>query len=215
MKLNTQLYQKLRGGLAVTSPATAAISGASNDIGNAKQQLSQLPGGLGDVYIAKLDTAQMQINKANGHIEGQKSTVLTQLGQADMVNRLDTFTDQVPAGCMNTLGATGMLTGAFNDLFQGMADNASAMSKALADYLSGAIDLSRLQSLLDGLGSELDGFGDKLSSGLSKELALLAELKEKVQAMSQSQALENLWNNPCAKAVLDQTLPDDVKGLLP
>lgn len=215
MKLNTQLYQKLRGGLAVTSPATAVISDASGNIGTAKAQLNQLPGGAGDSYIAQLDAAQSQLNAANGHIEGQKAAVLTQLGQADLVNRLDETSDQVPAGCMNTLGGTGMLTGEFNDQFQGIADKAAAMSQAVADYLSGAIDLSQLQGLLDGFGSDLDGFGSSLSSGLSSELALLAELKEKVLAMSQSQAIENLWSNPCSKAVLEQTLPDDVKGLLP
>lgn len=215
MKLNAQLYQKLRGGLAVTSPATAVISGASGNIGNAKAQLNQLPGGLGDTYVAQLDTAQSKIIAVNGHIEGQKTTVLTQLGQSDLVNRLDSVADKVPAGCMNTLAGTGLLTGEFNDQFQGMADQALAMSQAVADYLSGAIDLSQLQGLLAGLGSELDAMGDAIESALSKELALLAELKEKVIAMSQSQALTSLWNNPCTRAILDQTLPDDVKGLLP
>ncbi|MCF1457747.1 MAG: guanine nucleotide-binding protein subunit alpha [Shewanella sp.] len=215
MKLNTQLYDKLRGGLSLTSPASGAIAQASGELSSVQGQLSALPGGIGDSYAAKLASAQSRVSDINQHIEGQKSNLLTQMNQSVLVNRVDAALGQVPSPCMNMLAGTGLLSGDFNDRFAGLTEQAGAMAQALADYAAGVIDLTQLQGLLDEATALVDGLSDSLNQALANELAHLQELKQKIQAMSLTQALESLWNDPCVQGVLDQTLPDDIKGLLP
>ncbi|KEQ11284.1 hypothetical protein GZ77_26080 [Endozoicomonas montiporae] len=217
MNLNKELYDKILGdGLNIQSPADAEISQASDQLSTAIEELEQLSA-LGvdvDDAIASLQSTQSELDGASSHINNQKPELTRQLGQADMVNRLDAVGSDIPSGCFNTAGSTGMITGGFNDLFSGIGSGAADISKAIARYLNGEISESELLALLGGLTSSMGGLVASIGKAIAGENSLLAELARKVSAMSLSQQLSGLWGNPCSQAVLDQTLPEDVKDLL-
>lgn len=219
--MNIDLYKHIQAnGLNMTSPAVGignnALS-AVNQADNALQPLENL--GLVDVNI--LQSARQTLNMANSSVTGTVSHIaqtandsLRLSSMASQVNKLDALVNVVPSSCFNSEALFASVNGACDELLNSIADTSAQITNKVSDYLNGLIDTSALEAFLAGIGNSLQSFLDDLSAKLLAELELLNELKDKIQASSLAQSILALWNNPCTQAVLDTTLPPDIKALL-
>lgn len=218
--MNIDIYNKIKsGGLAMTSPSV--------DVGNqAISQLNKVSDALGPleslgVDLAVLDSVKASLSLANAGLTGGVSHIASsasdslRLGSlAAQANRLDAMVGSVPSSCFNTEALFATVNGAVDDAFNAINSVANDLSRKIADFISGDLSLSELELILSTVGDELKAGLDSISGMIDKELGLLAELGEKIQACSLAQSIEALWSNPCTQAVLDQTLPPDIKALL-
>ncbi len=219
--MNINIYNQIRStGLNMTSPAVGVGNAALAEVNAADAALQPLED-LGVVDTDILQQARSSLGQANSSLTGGVSQIATTAndslrlsGMAQQVNRVDALVGQVPSSCFNTEAMFASVNGACDELFNAVGDVAKQISDKVAAYLAGSVDLSELESFLSGVGSALQGSLDGLADKFASETALLQELKDKIEASSLAQSIEALWNNPCTQAVLDTTLPPDIKAHL-
>lgn len=218
--MNIDIYNKIKsGGLAMTSPSVGVGNQAISQLNQVSDALGPLES-LG-VDLAVLNSAKASLSLANASLTGGVSHIAStasdslRLGSlAAQANRLDALVGSVPSSCFNTEALFATVNGAVDEAFNAINGVASDLSSKIADFISGNLSLAELESALSSIGDELQAGLDSIKGMIDKELALLTELGEKIQASSLAQSIEALWNNPCTQAVLDQTLPSDIKALL-
>ncbi|WP_140347607.1 DUF7217 family protein [Vibrio parahaemolyticus] len=219
--MNIDIYNKIRtSGLSMTSPAVDVGNQALNQVNQADQALQPLEN-LGVIDLGVLQDARNALSSANNGLTGSVSHIantandsLRLSSMAQQVNKLDALSNQVPSSCFNSEALFASVNGACDELFNQIGSLASDISSKVADYFSGVISISELESFLSGIGGMLSEAVDGLASKLAAESELLNEMAEKIKASSLAQSIEALWKNECTQAVLDTTLPPDIKALL-
>lgn len=221
MKLDLDLYSYIhQNGMKLVSPATDIANQSIGALTNVEQLLNpiSLPGVDLDVIERTknaISSANMSMNNTISHISANVNKTLSISSIASQANQIDAFLGGVPSSCFNTDAIMGMVMGAANDLLSYIGDKANQINKAIADFMAGLTDSSQLDAFLSSLSDEIDDLISSVEAFVNAEKALWDEVIEKIKASSLAQTLTQLWNNPCTRAILEQTVPDDMKQFLP
>ncbi len=219
--MNSDIYNKiLSNGLQMSSPSIDVGNNALVAVNQADSVLAPLEN-LGVIDNDILQSTRSSLSKANSgvtstvsHIALTANDSLRLSSMTNQVNNLDAQVQGVPSSCFNSEALFSSVNGGSDELFTALGDIAGQISQKVADYLSGVINISELESFLSNTWGFLQSNIDGLASKLAAENQLLTELKNKIQASSMAQSIEALWKNPCTQSVLDTTLPSDIKSLL-
>ena len=101
-----------------------------------------------------------------------------------------------------------------DEFITGISDTALAQIDAISRYLLGELTTEEITQILTNLNGAYKPFEDSVKNILANELTLANEMIKKIQSSSLSKTLDLLWSDPCAQAVLNQTLSDDIKDIL-
>jgi hypothetical protein len=220
--MNTDIYNIIKEkGLGLHSPTLNIITDTTTELTKALAAVNRLPvitpplttgvpQSLINSMTASLGSATACAGQSAINIQDNLKNVFTSITQSSMVNNLEGL-DQT---CANLTNLTGSITGEIDGFLMGIKDVATQQIKWIEDYLKGLISTIDLQSYLDDLIAQLEPLKKFILDIFEKEKALLLDLLNKIESSSLAKSLEVLWNNPCAQMLLDQTLPDDLKGLL-
>lgn len=220
MALNLDVYKHITAnGLKLTSPSVELGQNSVDKLRETKAALEPLK--LIGVDLSVLEKAESALTAADTATSSSVANIassvsnslqLAQLGQ--QVNRLDAMENNQPSSCSNTEAIMSSSNGACDEFFEGICDVAAKAGKAIADFTVGLIDKTQLEATLSSIEKSLKPYLDPLKKHMDKELALLNELNEKMQASALAQTISALWNNPCTKAAIINTLPPEIKRLL-
>lgn len=223
MALNLNIYQHImNNGLTISNPAVDAGRETSSQLMALETALSNPALDLLGIDLAVLTSARDSIASTNTNITGSVNAMATTAdsaiqmsSMAQQVNRLDAMSDAVPSSCSNTTELFGSIQGENDAAFAVVDESASALSQAIIDFMGGVIELDEFETLLTTLSDYMSAADGDISSLLSKETAKASEIKNKITSSAIAQNIAMLWDNPCSKAVMNDVLPDEIKGLLP
>lgn len=223
MVLNLNIYQHImNNGLTISNPAVNAGRKTSKQLMALEKALNNPALDLLGINLAVLTSARDRIASTNTNITGSVNAMATTAdnaiqmsSMAQQVNRLDAMSDAVPSSCSNTTELFGSIQGENDTAFATVDKAANALSQAITDFMSGAIELDEFETLLTTQSNYMSAADSKISSLLNKEAAKASEIKNKIKSSAIAQNIAMLWNNPCSKAVMNDVLPDEIKGLLP
>ncbi|PMT73889.1 hypothetical protein C1S86_24355 [Vibrio parahaemolyticus] len=218
--MNDDLYNEiLENGLGLNSPSLDLTSGAITTLNNANDAVDSLPIAvppadgvtqeLVDNTHAAINSSKSIMTDAQSQMQNNLDNVFSTINSASSVNRLEGL-----SGCINLTNATGTLMGEADEFINGISATAQLQIDAISDYLDGAIDTTEITQLLNDLNSDYSSYETAFKALLDKELELLNDMANKLQSSSLAKSLELLWSDPCAQAILDQTLSPDIKDIL-
>ncbi len=218
--MNDDLYNEiLENGLGLNSPSLDLTSGAITTLNNANDAVDSLPIAvppadgvtqeLVDNTHAAINSSKSIMTDAQNQMQNNLDNVFSTINSASSVNRLEGL-----SGCINLTNATGTLMGEADEFINGISATAQLQIDAISDYLAGAIDTTEITQLLNDLNSDYSSYETAFKALLDKELELLNDMANKLQSSSLAKSLELLWSDPCAQAILDQTLSPDIKDIL-
>ncbi|MEF1204315.1 DUF7217 family protein [Photobacterium damselae] len=220
--MNLDIYNIIKDkGLRLNSPTLGIISETSSELNKALAAVNRLPviepplttgvpQSLVDNMTAALTGALSCASQSALNIQDTLNNVFTNITQSSLANNLDGLGES----CANLTNLTGSITGEIDSFLQNIKQVATQQIQWIEDYLAGLISELDLQQHLDSLMAEFEPLKSAIVSIFDKEKALFLELKNKIESSSLAKSLELLWQNPCAQMLLDQTLPDDLKGVL-
>ncbi len=223
MALNLDIYQLIMSnGLTVSNPAIDAGRETNAQLAALETELNDPALDLLNIDMSVLTSARDSITSTNTNVIGSVNTMATTAdnaiqmsSMAQQVNRLDAMVDGIPASCANTTELFGSIQGESDAAFAVVNESAGALSQAIKDFTAGLIDAIEFEALLTTLTGYMSAADLELSGLLSKEAAKAAEVKNKIMSSAIAQNIAMLWDNPCSQAVMNDVLPDDIKGLLP
>lgn len=219
--MNDELYDEiLNNGLGLNSPSLDLASKTITILNQANESVDSLPVSEipGDKLVPE-ELIEETHNAINGAVDGVTSSQIHMQSQLDSifaiindsasVNRIEDVD-----GCAYLTEATGSVLGEVDTFLQEIVKVALKQMGAITAYLAAQIDVDQLTTLLQGLNSSYDEFENAMAKLISDEVALINELRNKLESSSLAQSLELLWSDPCAQAVLDQTLSPELKDIL-
>ncbi|MGE6433138.1 hypothetical protein [Shewanella baltica] len=222
--MNTAIFDAIKdqGGLGLTSPALEQTIDAKAKLSQALSQVKSLPVATPpltagfppawtDSTVRAIEASMVQLDATSLTLTQKLTDLLPNISHASITGRIN----GVPSSCTNLFLATGSLTGELTEPLLGLLAAGADYLTQIDAYLSGLLDESALMAMLDPLSEQLSAFGKYMATLFDKENALLAELINTITASSLTQTLTLLWDNPCAKALLNETLPPNIKALLP
>ncbi|MFH0274889.1 DUF7217 family protein [Vibrio jasicida] len=218
--MNDDLYNEiLQNGLGLNSPSLDLTSGAITTLNDANAAVDSLPIAvppadgvtqeLVDETHAAINSATLVMTDAQSQMQTNLDNMFATINSASGVNRLEDV-----SGCSNLTNATGTLTGEADEFINGINSTAQQQIDAINDYLAGTIDTEQLTQILDSLNSTYDTYETQLKTLLDNELALINDMTNKLKSSSLAKSVELLWSDPCAQAILDQTLSPEIKDIL-
>lgn len=218
--MNDELYNEiLQNGLGLNSPSLDLASGTLSTLDDASAAVDTLPiavppadgvtQALVDDTHAAIDGASSVVTDSRSQMQSSLDSVITTINSAGSVNRIEDID-----GCDYLTNATGSLMGDADEFLTGITNNAQAQIDAIAQYLAGDITTAEITQMLTDLNAAYKPFEDSVKGILANELALANDMVKKIQSSSLSKTIELLWSDPCAKAVLDQTLSPEIKDIL-
>ena len=219
--MNQNLYKNiLENGLTLKSPSAAIGSNALSEIRKTEEALKPFEA-LGTIDSNVLRDTKNALNIANtglsssvSHITNSANKSLQHVSLAKQVNRLDSTINLVPSSCFNSEALFGSVTGACDHLFNGISDMTKGITAKISGFVSGVISQLELEAYLKKMSGLINAATEKISDLLKAETELLNEILSKIKASSLAQSIEALWNDPCAKSILNQTLPAEIKAFI-
>ncbi|MGL4711294.1 MAG: hypothetical protein ACRCWP_01665 [Shewanella sp.] len=222
--MNTAIFDLIKGqgGLGLTSPALAQTADAKASLAKALSQVKALPVATPpleagfpsswlDSVTRELEQSLSQLNDTEQVLAQKLSDVLPNISHASIAGRLE----GVPNGCADLALLTGSLTGELEGPLLGLQNAGAFFLTQIDAYLADSVNASALMLAINGQLTALTPLSAFVSTLFSKEQALQDTLINTIGASSLAQTLTLLWDNPCAKALLAQTLPPKLKALLP
>lgn len=219
--MNAEIFDIIKNkGLGLHSPTLDLLTTSITAIERAYAKVGALP-----IAVPPLPTGfpEDTITAVKSAIESAKQSLIhTQSATQTRVN--DVFTDIVYSSQSGRLdgssgcGSLSLLTGSISGAIDGSIEDVTTLANGLVEkvnaYLAGTIDEVALTPLLESFQSAAQPFFDELQFIQEKERALLAQMKNTIESASLTKTITGLWQDPCAKALLEPLLPDEIKGLL-
>lgn len=222
--MNTAIFDLIKGqgGLGLTSPALAQTADAKASLAKALSQVKALPVATPpldagfpaswlDNVTRELEQSLLQLNGTEQTLTQKLADVLPNISHASIVNRIE----GAPNGCADLALLTGSLTGELEGPLLGLQRAGAFFLTQINAYLAGSMNDSALMQAFNGQLAALVPLSEFISTLFNKEQALQDTLINTIAASSLAQTLTLLWDNPCAKALLNETLPPELKALLP
>lgn len=218
--MNDALYNEiLQNGLGLNSPSLDLASDTLGSLDDASNAVDSLPIAIppaDGVTQELVDDTHEAINSASSVMSNSQSqmqssldSIITTINSAGSVNRVEDID-----GCDYLTNSTGSLMGDADEFITGISDTALAQIDAISRYLLGELTTEEITQILTSLNGAYKPFEDSVKNILANELTLANEMIKKIQSSSLSKTLDLLWSDPCAQAVLNQTLSDDIKDIL-
>lgn len=215
--MSSELYSEIyKNGLNLNSPSVDKAADTIATIKDTQSKLQSLPaedGGLDAALLeeteAALEGALAVVTDSHDQMQTNLDATFATINAASGVNRLEDV-----EGCEYLTNATGSLMGDADGWFDTIAALAAEQAKAMTEFLAGEIALDEITERLRAANASYKAATDSLSGYMGKESALLGDMASKLKASSLAKSLSGLWENPCAKGVLEQLVPDNLKGLL-
>lgn len=222
--MNTAIFDLIKGqgGLGLTSPALAQTADAKASLAKALSQVKALPVATPpldagfpaswlDNVTRELEQNFSQLNDTEQTLTQKLADVLPSISHTSIANRIE----GAPNGCADLALLTGSLTGELEGPLLGLQNAGAFFLTQINAYLAGSLNDSALMQALNGQLAALAPLSEFITTLFSKEQALQDTLINTIAASSLAQTLTLLWDNPCAKALLNETLPPELKALLP
>lgn len=219
--MSNDLYDEILGnGLGLDSPSLQLMTqsmGSLNDANSAVDTLPiatppatvGVPQSLVDETHAAINGALLSMSGSQSHMQTKVDNVFSDIVSASTVNRIE-----AASGCDYLTNLTGSIMGDADTFITAISDNALAQITAISDYLTGNIDLETLTTTLSSTNTLYQGWEDSLNGLIANEVSLMGDLQNKITASSLAKSVALLWADPCAQAILDNTLSEDVKDIL-
>ncbi len=219
--MNDNLYNEIvNNGLGLNSPSIDGVSDGLSTLNNASTAVDSLPiaeppatvgvpQALVDDTNAAIDGALASMTSAQTHMQTNVNNVFSNIVSASTVNRIESV-----SGCDYLTNLTGSIMGDADPFITSISGNAQTQIDAINDYLASIIDVDALTTALESANGLYKDFEDSLNGLIANESALMGDLQNKITSSSLAKSVALLWNDPCAQAILDNTLSDDVKGIL-
>ena len=222
MTLNIDVYRTIRtAGLRASSPATATLNAALAQLDTLDSRLAAL-NGVVDVDTnaisaakAAASHARSSLNSAISHVATMADDALRLSGLATTADRLDELLDGPGQACASSLSMFGLTTGHADALIAAVSAAIAALSARVADYFAGHLSGPDLTGYLAAFGDQIAAATAPLLAKIQSELQAVDAVIAKVRDSALTQAIIQLWRDPCAHAVLESVLPADIKALLP
>ncbi|WP_367971606.1 hypothetical protein RJD38_21190 [Vibrio scophthalmi] len=222
--MNIDIYKALGNGpITMTCPGLDGAKAAQGQTNDAIRKLNAL--GLDELQEvdlelinrveSKLGAANTAMDGAMGHMQHLADNALWLSSKSNMVATLDKMAGLPVSSCVNTEKVFGPIAGASDKLFAAGSEVASNISQKVDDYLSGSLDLPEFESFLSDVGGLIDDATAKFDAMVAEGKAIIAEFEKKIMDSSFANAIDAVWNNPCTQAIMQSTLPDDIKQHLP
>lgn len=221
--MNKDIYNIIKDkGLRLSSPTFGIISDTTKELETVLADINKLPvitpplvmtgvpQSLVDSMNQSVTSAISCTTQAATNIHDNLNNLFTSITQNSLVNMIDGDMQS----CSNLLNLTGSVTGEIDSFLESIKAVATQQIQYISDYLAGRITELDLQSYLDDLMDQLEPFKNSIETIFEKEKALFLDLKNQIESSTMAKMIEQVWNNPCAQAILDKTLPADIKGLL-
>lgn len=215
--MSSELYSEIyKNGLNLNSPSVdkavetvAAVKDTQSKLQSIPTETSGLDAALLEETEAALDSALAVVTDSHDQMQTNLDATFATINAASGVNRLEEVD-----GCEYLTNATGSLMGDADGWFDAIMALALEQAKAITGFLAGEIALDEITERLSAANAGYKAVTDSLSGYMAKESALLGDMASKLKASSLAKSLSGLWENPCAKGVLEQLVPDNLKGLL-
>ncbi|MBE8578713.1 hypothetical protein [Vibrio sp. OPT18] len=222
--MNIDIYKALGNGpITMTCPGLDGAKAAQNQTNDAIRKLNAL--GLDELQEvdlelinrieSKLGAANTAMDGAMGHMQHLADNALWLSSKSNMVATLDQMAGQSGSPCSNANKIFGPINGDSNMLFSTTLNIATSIAQKVDDYLSGVLDLPEFESFLSSVGCLIDDATAKFDVMVAEGKATIAEFEKKIMDSSFANTIDAVWNNPCTQAIMQSTLPDDIKQHLP
>jgi len=219
--MSDALYDEIvKNGLGLNSPTIDIMDGGIGTLNDASHAVDSLPiaeppatvgvpQSLVDDTNAAINGASASMTGTRTHMQNKVDNVFSDIVSASTANRIEDA-----LGCDYVANLTGSIMGDADAFIDGISSNAQSQIDAISDYLSGKTDIDGLTAALEAANGAYKGFEDSLNALIDREAALMKTLQNKITSSSLTKSVALLWNDPCAQAILDNTLSDDVKDIL-
>lgn len=219
--MSNDLYDEILGnGLGLDSPSLQLMTQSMGTLNDANTAVNTLPiatppatvgvpQSLVDDTHAAINSALLSMNDTQSHMQTKVDNVFSDIVSASTVNRIE-----AASGCDYLTNLTGSIMGDADAFITAISDNAQTQITAISDYLAGNIGLEALTTALSSANTLYQGWEDSLNGLITNEVTLMGDLQNKITSSSLGKSVALLWADPCAQAILDNTLSDDVKDIL-
>lgn len=218
--MSDALYNEiLKNGLGLNSPSITLASSTITTLNDANTAVDTLPIAippadgvtqeLVDSTHATINKSILSVTNSQDQMQDGLDNLFSSINSSSSANRIDDV-----SGCSNLTNSTGSLTGEADEFFNGIADTAQSQIDAISKYLLGEITTQEITDLLTSLNESYQAFEDGLTDLFSKEAELAKEMANKITSSSMATTVDLLWKDPCAQALLDVTLSDEIKDIL-
>lgn len=219
--MDTRLYETiLNDGLNLSSPSAALSEQLSDGLGSTESLLSSLSNTPVDPTVVnnaatELQSASSTLVSAMSHINKMAGDSPRLIGLAESVNRIDAAVNQLPSSCFNSTALFGSVNGDADDCMNKIGVTASSINQCIAQYQAGEKTQEQLESCLSAQSTDLKKHVDCVEKTIQREIALLKELKAKLNARAMAQLIWGQWDSPCVKDTLKTVLPSSIQQILP
>lgn len=211
---NKALYGALNSSPGLVSPVVASIADVDLKINKISLDLStnislasQAPE-LVTKIEERITEARSYVGGFSAHVDKQLKEALHNTSVAKMAKKIDAIINEVPESCVNINNLLGSVMEVGEALI-------SELTQAL-DTLANAINATHINlSAIENALAELLDKTLTLSAQITLETNLLEEILKTISALSDLFTLESLVQDPCAQAVLEKLLPNNIKQHLP
>ncbi|WP_418113394.1 hypothetical protein RJD40_10600 [Vibrio scophthalmi] len=218
--MNIDVYKVLgSGSMSMTCPGINEAKAAQSTTNEAIRKLNALGlDELQEVDIAlitqiesKLSAATSAMDRTMSHMQSLADNALWLSSKSNMVSTLDTMAGLPVSSCVNTDKVFGPIAGGADKLFTAGSEVASAIGQKVDDYLSGAMSALELEEYLSGVSGLIDDCTAQFDAMVAEGKAIIDEFEQKIMNSGIASAIDAVWNNPCTQAIMQATLPDDIK----
>lgn len=218
--MSDALYDEIvTNGLGLSSPSISVADESITQLNSVNTALDSLPiavppaPGFTQEWVdsakAPVNSSVVELSSAQTTMQTNCDNVFTSIQMSSSVNRIEGV-----QGCGDLTNVTGSIMGELDPMFNAISQTAQSQLDLINSFLAGALDINDFMNQFDVLGASYQSSLDAIQNQFDKESSLLSDMMNKVTSSSLAKSVSLLWNDPCAQAVLDNTLSPDVKDIL-
>lgn len=223
--MDTELYKALlEKPLAMHVPGLTQAQDAQQEINNAIDALGGLNNTLPSGEIVNLDkiekaqsqlnAAMTQIHSATAQMQYVADNAIWLSSKANLVSSLDHAIGLPVSSCFNANTVFDVISGSLDTFFSEGMRVAHALSNKVKECISGSLSWEELEKIINTAIDKINKVKVAINEKVESCKRALKEFEDKIMNSSIATTLRGIYNNPCTKAVLDSTLPPDIKAVL-
>lgn len=218
--MSDALYDEIvTNGLGLSSPSIALADSSISELNSVSSALDALPIAVApapgftqewiDAAKAPINSAAVELSAAQSTMQTSCDNLFTHIQMASGVNRIEGA-----SGCGDLTNVTGSIMGELDPMLDAISQSAQSQLALIQAYLAGTLEITEFINQFDALGASYQSALNAIQNQFDKESALVSEMVNKVTSSSLAKSVSLLWSDPCAQAVLDNTLSPEVKNIL-
>ena len=221
--MNIDVYKKLNDGpLVMKCPGLDEAKQTQNGINDVISKLRSLgldpTNGVNIALITqieeKLNLSILAMDRNMGYMQSLADDAIWLSSKTNLISTLDDMAGLPVSSCVNADALFAPLTGGASALYDAASQLSQNIIQKIDDFLSGVSDLAELEAFLNTLSGLIDASIATFDSMVSEGKAMISAFEKKIMNSSVASAIDSVWDNPCTQAILQETLPDDIKDIL-